>query len=196
MNGQRVWGLTLLEMIVVLLIASLAITLGFQSLGQWKRAEDALALTGAQMREVRSAELWWRMSVQALVPTVDSPFHGSATRFAGLTLSPALSTPGGSTGIAWNLRPLDSEGTLLRLEEAEATLDIPLREGTRAHFLYAGSDGKMHAQWPPAVGEAHNLPRTIALVWETGPGEALVWAATVAGPLDPVQDRMFEWEDE
>lgn len=196
MNRRHAPGLTLLEMIIVLLIASLAITLGFQSLGQWKRAEDTLARAGEGMREVRSTELWWRTSVQALVPTVVTRFQGSPTRFAGLTLSPVLAPPGGSTSIAWSLRPLGRDGTVLRLDEAGTTLDISLPDETRAQFLYAGADGKMHAQWPPALGESSDLPRSIALVRQAASGESIVWAATVSGPLDPVRDRMFEWEDE
>ena len=31
-------GLTLLEMLVVLMIAGMALAIGFQSLGQWRRA--------------------------------------------------------------------------------------------------------------------------------------------------------------
>ena len=45
-RGQN--GLTLLEMLVVLLIASMAISLGYQSLGQWQRANAAISnISGA-----------------------------------------------------------------------------------------------------------------------------------------------------
>ena len=40
---RRARGMTLLEMLVVLGIAAMALTLGFQSLGQWRRADIAIS---------------------------------------------------------------------------------------------------------------------------------------------------------
>ena len=58
-------GLTLLEMMVVLLIAGMAITLAFQSLGQWRRANAAISsISGATQQttltESRPDRRGWR----------------------------------------------------------------------------------------------------------------------------------------
>ena len=47
-------GLTLLEMMVVLLIAGMAVALGFQSLGQWRRANAAIfrPISEIELKEV------------------------------------------------------------------------------------------------------------------------------------------------
>ena len=63
-------GLTLLEMMVVLMIASMALALGFQSLGQWRRASTAIATLGSATRHSTLTESWLRESLRGLVAKI------------------------------------------------------------------------------------------------------------------------------
>src|SRR5690606_2078355 len=99
--ARRAAGLTLLEMLVVLIIAGMALAIGFQSLGQWRRADAAINGLNAQTRQATLARSWLESSVRALVPVEDEEFSGDATGFAGVTLQPLLDSQGGATPVTW-----------------------------------------------------------------------------------------------
>ena len=57
-------GFTVLEMMVVLIIISMALMLGFQSLGQWQISEAALDRMGAATRAHALLNDWWTTSIR------------------------------------------------------------------------------------------------------------------------------------
>ena len=69
MKGRHAMqGLTLLEMMVALLIASMALALGYQSLAQWRLAEAAISGHNGTLRQERLAQQWLESSLRGLVP--------------------------------------------------------------------------------------------------------------------------------
>lgn len=184
MNPARSRGFTLLEMIVVLMIAGMALVLGFQSLGQWRRAEAAIAGIGDASRETLLAESWLRDSLRGLTPVEEPRFSGDSTGLTGMTLAPVLAGQGGLTPIRWRLE--DSEGrAALWLTEHERELELPLPDGGPARFAFLDSGGELHDRWPPALGLHEQLPAAIALIIEPAGRSGRVWLAPVSGARNP-----------
>lgn len=195
MTAYRIQGLTLLEMMVALLIASMALALGYQSLAQWRRAEVAISGQNGNLRQERLAQQWLESSLRGLVPIGTAPFSGDSTQLSGTTTRPVVTSQGGLTSLHWRIEP---NGESLLLEEDGQTLHLDLPPGSQTHFVYLDSEGKEHEQWPPKLGLAPNLPSAIALVQEpdTGNDRPLYWLAAIAGKLDPIEILMYEPESD
>jgi len=205
---MRQSGLTLLEMMVVLLIASMALTLGFQSLGQWRRADAAISGITGETRQMALTRSWLEESLRSLTPVEPTVvtsgslgrsddsgiFQGDRQKFSGLSLNGVLSARGGSTQVTWQVHRQDGE-TQLQLTENEQTLTLPLPGIAEADFGYVDRQGRLHAQWPPALGLADQLPSTVALRLVGSTGRQRVWAASVVGILNPIP-RLYESDDE
>ena len=189
----RAAGFTLLEMIVVMMIAAMALTLGFLSLGQWQRAQAGIAAVGATARETMLTQEWLRESLRGLTPLEDPVFTGDAASVSGITLAPVVSGQGGLTPIRWQLEE-DGDATWLLLTEHGATHRLPLPGGP-AYFGFVDREGEVQDQWPPALGLHDQLPAAITLIIQADGVPAHVWVAAVAGERNPFH-RAFEHEPE
>lgn len=199
-------GFTLLEMLVVLLIAGMALTLTTQALGQFQRAHARASASEQAGREYRLSEAWFRDSVRALTAAADtgtvvadtrrvgSPdepsavFKGRSDGFGGLTLAPVLAGQGIPVVQAWQVisGPAGTEVLELREEGQRVLLSLP--GSGRLHLHYLDDEGKLHEQWPPALGAWPQLPAAVVLELAPGPdgiGAATVVAA-VTGPRKPL----------
>lgn len=187
-------GLTLLEMIVVLMIAAMALTLGFQSLTQWQRSDAAIAGVTGDLRQAKLVESWLRGAVRGLVPVEEQPFEGEPTGWSGLTLGAVLSSQGGSTTQAW--RVLDATGEVaLELTEFGRASVFPLPGVISARFAYLDPEGGTHDRWPPALGTGSNLPSAVALELVFEDSRTQWWATAIGGAADPVY-LPFEMEQD
>jgi prepilin-type N-terminal cleavage/methylation domain-containing protein len=199
-------GFTLLEMLVVLLIAGMALALTTQALGQYQRAYARASASEQAGREYRLSESWFRDSVRALsaapdvaLPGVDT--HGSAPAdqpppvfvgrsdgFSGLTLAPVLAGQGVPVVQAGRVVRGPGGRDTLELREEGHRLLLSLPGNGRLQLHYLDDAGDLHAQWPPAMGTWPQLPGTVVLELvpgNDGMGTALVVAA-VMGPRDPM----------
>lgn len=200
-------GFTLLEMLVVLLIAGMAMALTVQALGQYRRAHASATASERAGRAYRLSESWWRGSVRALVAapvTMDtatdfdvdalkdqpSPvFAGRGDGFSGLTLAPVLAGQGLPVVQAWQVVPGPAGTEVLELHEQgrRLLLSLPGHGGLRFHYL--DEAGEVHPQWPPAKGMWPQLPAAVVLEVQPGRdgegGHTLV--AAVMGPREPMQ---------
>lgn len=183
-------GLTLLEMMVVLLIAGMAMALGFQSLGQWRRADAAINNIQGATQQGTLTEGWLRSSLRSLIPIDEVPFRGTSSMLEGVCVSPVLSHQGGAGNVQWKINH-DASGVVLALSEGDDRLDLPLPDTVSASFGYMDKAGKIHADWPPKLGLADHLPSAIILRQVSASGREQIWAARIAGALSPVR-RPFE----
>ena len=189
----RQHGLTLLEMMVVLLIAGMAVGLGFQSLGQWQRANAAIASIGGATQQAALTESWISGSLGSLVPIKDVPFEGAPDQLTGVSLQPVQSHQGGALEITWSIRNA-VRGLHLELKEDSApALLLPLPGARRAHFSYVDKEGKTHAQWPPKLGLHDQLPALVLLTQEMEDGRQQLWASAISGIRNPV---LLPFEDD
>ena len=189
-------GFTLLEMLVVLLIAGMALALTSQALGQYRRANDRVAESTQAGREYRMAERWFRDSVMGLHAVDDSTqvvtltreglsplaFRGDERGFSGFTLLPVLSGQGVPTRQSWTIEPNRYGQDTLALEEDGKRLTIPFPDTGLIQLSYLDAKGDTHSQWPPAEGEFPHLPAAVALTSSSG----AVIVGAVTGPQDPV----------
>lgn len=195
-SGRRRYasGLTLLEMMVVLMIAGMALALGYQSLAQWRRAETSIAGLGGDLRQQRLAQQWFESSLRGLLPVESAAFVGDAARLSGVTTRPVLASQGGASAVEWRIDP---ETPALLLEEDGKSLRLPLETTGTIRFVYLDQEGKEHDQWPPKLGLHPHLPAAIALVQQPANGQRpRYWLAAIAGRPDPVEILMYEPEAE
>lgn len=187
-------GLTLLEMMVVLLIAGMAMALGFQSLNQWRRADAAISNIQGATQQGTLTEAWLRSSLRSLIPIEERPFTGTNDKLEGVSAAAVLSHQGGASDVEWKIET-GPGGVVLALTEGSSKLDLPLPDTVSASFGYLDPDGKIHAQWPPKLGMPDHLPAAIVLQQLSVSGREQVWATPVAGTLNPLL-RPFEAESD
>lgn len=178
-------GLTLLEMMVVLLIAGMAVALGFQSLGQWQRANAAIANVSGAIQQTTLTESWLTDSLRGLIPVPEAIFEGGTDKLLGVTTQPVQSHQGGATDIQWSIRNESGVQHLLLQEGTDRRLDLPLPGVRSARFAYMDKDGKLHAQWPPKLGLHEHLPSVVLLNQDMDDGGRRVWAAAISGARNP-----------
>ena len=196
-------GFTLLEMLVVLLIAGMALALTSQALSQYKRAYERVSASTQGGREYRMAERWFRESVSGLHPVgnprqtgtiqmqnvVASPedalaFRGDERGFSGLTLLPVLAGQGIPTLQKWGITPNRLGNDALTLDEEGKALTLPFPDSGQLTLHYLDAKGNPHAQWPPAQqGTWPQLPAAIMLALG---GSGAVIMAPVTGPQEPM----------
>jgi general secretion pathway protein J len=179
-------GLTLLEMMVVLMIAAMALAIGFQSLGQWRQADAAISSVGSRLQRYSLTREWFQASVRGLYPIAEQAFSGESQRLAGMTLQPVVATQGGLTEVEWEISREAATGLQLSVREGGQSLDLPLENTREAGFLYLDSEGKTHRQWPPALGLHENLPAAVVLQLTSEDGEQRLWSARIIGIRNPV----------
>jgi general secretion pathway protein J len=202
-TSERIHGFTLLEMLVVLLIAGIALALSSQALGQYQRAHTRAIASERLGREQRLSEHWFRDSVRGLFPAAASAdaratlrfgmdessapaFHGDADGFEGVTLAPVFGQQGTSATQSWRI--VRAPGTaVLQLDESGRTVALNLPRARDMRFHYLGADGKLEDRWPPRLGTPAQLPEAVLLELvpqADGTGGGLV-AAAILGPRDP-----------
>lgn len=181
---RRERGLTLLEMMVVLLVGGMAIALGFQSLGQWRRANVAMSQVGNAVQRTALIEAWFEDSVRGLAPIPETPFEGSAQSIEGMTTLPVQRHQGGTTHVSWSIENADGEAQLTVSEDGKS-FSTRLPRASRATFSFIDAEGEVHDRWPPKLGLHPDLPAMVTLKIELESGRTQQWASTIAGARTP-----------
>lgn len=205
MLPERARGFTLLEMLVALLIAGMALALTTQALGQYQRAHTRATAGERGAREYRLSEAWFREAVRGLYPasregqdgrqavtragTAQSAprFSGDGDGFTGVTLSPLLAHQGVPVVQHW--RVTRSAGrSRLEVEETGQRIVLALPPARSLVLHYVDSEGKLHEQWPPALGQWPQLPAAVILELDSDvrAGAPGLIAAAILGPKDPL----------
>ena len=168
-------GLTLVELLVTLVLASFISLLLWQALAQLVRIERILQ--GDQLQGGAPAVRieWVRAALEALVPGVpESPdrLQGNDREMLGLTSEPPLDCRAGVCHLRLSLQFNEqTQQTELRIASTEQPAAPPIAlihwPGKRGRFRYLGADGQWLPSWPPPMGLKPALPRAIAIDTET-----------------------------
>lgn len=204
MTSERARGFTLLEMLVVLMIAGMTMLLTTQAVGQYQRAHTRAIASERIGREQRMSIDWFRASVRGLqwvdtgaagnvirfgeADPAMTPFTGDQDGFTATTLAPVLGRQGIPVAQRWEVARAPGAATL-HLQEGGQDLALSLPPAGDLRFFYLDPEGELHEQWPPRLGTARQLPAAVVLELDPMPGadasEGRTLVAAVMGAHDP-----------
>lgn len=157
-------GLSLLEMMVVLVIVSLVSTLIIQgfgyTLGLYQRV--------VQIQQSHNTETltyhWLRSSLSSLAAPKEDihTFKGNQLELEGYSFQALQARSGIKTKIGWKLQ---SQGTMLKLfySERENSFKVYQWEDVQGGFEYRDANGSWQTHWPVNEGNPKKLPEMIRL---------------------------------
>ena len=183
-------GLTLVEMLVVLVLVSLLGTVLIQGvgffLGQYaaaKRVHHEASLTALR-------EHWFVSTVQSMVPSrlETRRFAGDASSFEGVTLQPLARQPGVPARVRWSIGG-DGSSEVLYAEEGGAPWTVLASRHEGLAFEYADFSRHWHATWPFASDARERIPHMVRLVSESG---RTLWLARLHLFPEPVPNYREE----
>ena len=164
-SGRRlIRGLTLLELLVVLVISSLLAVMVLQGLGF---ATLFSAKTRGRQIIVQDQLLyreWFRSTIEDLVVgrSLNQTLLGTRKDLQATTLSPLVGTSGIPMRIRWTLTDRRGSQDLLYSESGR---EYAVSENSSGgwQFQYFSRDGKSHDHWP-VDSDKTDLPQKVALV--------------------------------
>ena len=164
--GQR--GLSLLELLVVLVIVGLVSTLLLQGLGFGLSLFERVHTRGESAKQEILHREWFRGVNESLVARPEASgvsLLGDSSSIDTQTLSPLLGAAGVPRAITWRI-----EDETLWYEESGYVLPI-MPVPPDAAFRFRNGNGNWSLDWPPETN-TENLPLAIAL--EHGANRVLV----------------------
>ena len=159
-------GLTLMEMLVVLVLTSLIATLLLQGTtflyGSHERVNYHLKL----MQRDILPDSWFRASVAKLVASLDEDagFSGNANGFSGYSYASVTEQEGKLVRVEWRLTET-AQGVELWLAQFghENLLTQQWADAQSAQFFYMNHNGQFSSVWPTTDQEKLLLPLAIRL---------------------------------
>lgn len=164
-------GLTLLELLVVLVLTSLLCTLVIQGTGFFLGRYETATRVGKTAAMTVLQRHWFASTVEGMVSSLRATrrFQGRETAFEGTTLRPLAAQPGRPTRIRWSIDPNDAEASLVvYAEEGRLTWTVLTVREPGLSFEYADAAGRWHERWPLDVRSKQSLPRMVRLVSHAG----------------------------
>lgn len=182
-------GFTLIEMLVVLIIAALISGILFQAL---ERAYRLQARFGTELFRVQQGQMavgWYRQTLQGLYP--DQPdgrhvFRGTDHEISGLSNNPLGDNYGAPTPVGWRIRNNRQQGAteLIYTEQNQETVVLSWR-GEEGRFVYIDEKFNSHESWPPPLGQFPQLPSQIQLQ-TPNTDDPVNLVSSVRGPTTPL----------
>ena len=187
-TGRHTRGLTLLELLTVLVLASLLGTLVVQGMGFFLGRYQTVDRVGREALLVALQRHWFVSTVEGMVPSLRDTrrFEGEATSFEGTTLRALAAQPGRPVKVRWSIDPQDGASSTVTYKEehgVEWTV-FTLPESTLS-FEYADPTGRWHDRWPLDVRSRLGIPDMVRLV--SDPGRVVLVARTDLFP-EPVRN--------
>ena len=189
-------GLTLLEMLVVLILVSLLGTLLIQGIGFFlgKYAMATRVHRDASVAALR--QHWFISTVQAMVPSriEAGRFTGDAASFEGVTLQALAAESGLPVRVRWSIDPDGaSESVVYTQEGGGRPWTVLASDEDGLAFQYADSSGHWHDRWP-SVSDTRSpsrerIPCMVRLVTPSG---RWVWLARLELFPRPVPNHREE----
>jgi len=156
-------GLSLIELLVVLVLVSLVTTISLQAIGFVAAGLDRISGDREKLEFERSAWRWYRESIEAMVASLDEEhgFIGRPREMSGYSLSPLLGDNGEPTLIRYYLES-DGQGDVLWYQENNTAFRF-MEFASPAEFRYATSRAVYSSSWPGDSFPVGTLPAVIKL---------------------------------
>ena len=147
-------GFTILEILVVLIIASLTSVILMQGLTLILNLRNNFSDVIVDLDQELVKRNLLRQPLEGLVPDFndgDSIFSGTAQTIKGLTIQPLLRRPGRPIpfGLRLQYDQGETENTLYYQEDRDAPLVLAKWPGAEAHFRFIGDATGWSETWPP-----------------------------------------------
>lgn len=163
-------GMTLLELLVVLMLVSMLATLLVQGVGYFLGKYEAVRRIQRQISADLVRRHWFVSSVQGMIPyhVPGRGFEGDALSFKGMTMQPLASEPGRPVRVKWVIDLEDERPSIKYIEGDDIKWVIDdLTGGQQFSFKYADSHLNWYEEWPqPELIEVkrEKIPHVIMLV--------------------------------
>lgn len=179
LTGTRASGLTLLELLVVLVLASLLGVLVVQGTGFFLGRYETATRIGRSSSRAVLQQRWFVSTVRGMVPSLrdDRRFEGEGGAFEGLTLRPLAAQSGRPTRVRWFIDTGASEGSPIAYEEGGMEWTVLTLPESDVSFQYADSAGRWHDRWTPDARSQRGIPSAVRLVSGL---ERTIWVARPA----------------
>lgn len=159
-------GMTLLEILVVLVISSFISLLLFQSYSQILNIQYRAAEQVNFAQKVLLQEQWFRQVVSALVPAQpksEHVFSGDEQQFQGLSLAALDADATVPRVIHWQLIAMSDGTTQLLYQGRQETSWLIMQWNADGRIRYQDDKGLWYPEWPPPQGKVESTPGTIGL---------------------------------
>jgi len=179
-------GLTLLELLVVLVLITLIASVIVQGLGFFLGKYETVRRLQNRSIEASVQQRWFVGSVGSILP-LSAPgrsFTGGPDELSGISLNPLAASSGLPTQISWQIVSAEDGAAELHYRE-DGTADwLIMREPAESlTFQYADVSGTWHDRWPTSPDTRRRIPRRIKII-KTG-GET-VWTVALEFFPEPV----------
>lgn len=196
-DPSRCRGLTLIEMLVVLVLVSLLGTLLIQGLGFFLGKYTTAKRVHREASLATLRQHWFISTVQAMVPShlEARRFAGDASSFEGVTLQPLAADPGLPVRARWSIAAGGDGGSaaVVYAQEDGASWTVLVSDEEDLEFQYADSAGRWHDRWPIASGaprpSTERIPRMVRLVSDA---RRTLWLASLDLFPEPVPNYLVD----
>jgi general secretion pathway protein J len=181
-------GFTLIEVLVVLVIASMVTTILFSALSQMFRIQTRLAAHAQRTTDAALREGWFRLVMEGLYPDVrlgPDAFKADGRALNGLTLFPLNAPAGAPAPFSMHIDyRLNDDKTVLTYQSGEQTMTLASWTGRGGRFWFEDAQGNRYEQWPPPSGMWPELPSVVLLQVQDDQLPRLIPAVPM-GPANP-----------
>ena len=185
-------GLTLIEMLVVLVLVSLLGTLLIQGTGYFlgRYAQVTRVHRDASLAALR--QHWFVSTVQAMVPSrlETRQFTGDDTAFEGTTLQSLAAESGLPVRVRWSISGDRGGDSVVYTEDGAEPWTVLTSEEGELAFEYADASGAWRDHWRAASDARERIPRTVRLV---STQDGTVWLARLELHPAPVPNYREEF---
>ena len=191
-SRKAVLGLTLIEMLVVLVLVSLLGTLLIQGTGFFLGRYATVSRIHREASHAALGQHWFISSVQAMVPSrlEARRFAGDASSFEGVTLQALAAESGLPVRARWSIAVDGASEIVVYAQEGGEPWTVLVSDDGGLAFQYADSTGHWHDRWPTASNARsplrEHIPRMVRL---SSHGGGPLWLARLDLFPEPVPNH-------
>lgn len=154
-------GMTLLELLVVMVLLAVISTLLMQGLSVALSTYEKVQRRQYEGVPRMLASAWFVQSVAAMEARLDADaqFKGNASSMSGMSHSALVSRNGQVQPVTWRISQMPDGRVALQYEQPGIAWTLAQwPAGTKAQFLYRDHDGTPQTLWPPSEKLASLVP--------------------------------------
>lgn len=190
-SAARPLGLTLLEMLVVLMLLGLLSTALLQGMAFFSAKYESVQRWRQDSGQAMLRQHWFAWSVSGLAAygLPARRFAGDGSSFAGISLQPLAADAGLPVEARWTLNAAEGDAAILRYQERGGLSNegvdwlIAQFEDPELRFQYADRAGRWHDLWPLPEALEDWTPKAIRL---NSASEGPIWLAQLSVTPDPL----------